>query len=51
MESSRKGEMTAEQMSSGLRGAVLARKLFPLLCAAGGVRNIGAQTILNAVIA
>src|SRR5262245_51637563 len=45
-----KGELTREQLEGGLRKAVVGRKLFPILCAAGA-RNIGAQPILSAVAA
>lgn len=43
-----KGELSREQIDSGLRHAVVSRRLFPVLCAAGA-RNIGAQPILNAI--
>lgn len=45
-----KGELSREQLETGLRKAIAARKLFPVLCAAGA-RNIGAQPILNAIAA
>ena len=45
-----KGELGQEQIESGLRSAVMRRKLFPVLCSAGA-RNIGAQPILNAISA
>jgi elongation factor G len=45
-----KGELSREQIETGIRNAVLSRKLFPILCAAGS-HNIGAQPILNAISA
>ena len=45
-----KGELTREQLETGIHKAVVARKLFPILCAAGS-HNIGAQPILNAIAA
>jgi elongation factor G len=43
-----KGELSREQLEAGLRKAVVARKLFPILCAAGA-RNVGAQPLLTAM--
>ncbi len=45
----REGTLTDEQFASGLRTAVRAGKLFPLVCVAG-LRAAGAQPLLEAIV-
>jgi elongation factor G len=44
-----KGTLPVEDLKKGLREAVLARRLFPVL-AASGLRNIGSESILNFLV-
>ena len=44
------GTLTQEQLTSGLRAATAAGKLFPLVCTSG-LRAIGAQPLLDALVA
>jgi elongation factor G len=44
------GTLTQEELVSGLRTAVLARKIFPLLCSSS-ILNIGVHPLLDALIA
>jgi elongation factor G len=44
------GTLTQEELVSGLRTAVLGRKIFPLFCTSS-ILNIGVQPLLDAVIA
>ena len=44
-----KGELSAEEIRNGLKKAILARALFPVV-AASGLLNIGVQTLLDAVV-
>ncbi|HUD71585.1 MAG TPA: elongation factor G [Dongiaceae bacterium] len=44
------GELSQEDLVAGLTREIRARRLFPVLCAAGG-HNIGAHPILDAIVA
>jgi elongation factor G len=44
------GTLSQEELVSGLRSATHSAKIFPLVCTAG-LANIGAQTLLDAVLA
>jgi elongation factor G len=44
------GTLTQEELVSGLKNATAAGKLFPLVCASG-LQNVGAQPLLDAVLA
>ncbi len=44
------GTLTQEELVSGLRTAVLGRKIFPLFCASS-ILNVGIQPLLDAMIA
>jgi elongation factor G len=44
------GTLTQEQLASGLRAATAAGKIFPLVCTSG-LRSIGAQPLLDAIVA
>jgi len=44
------GTLTQEQLVSGLRGATIAGKIFPLLCTSG-MHAIGMQPLLDAIVA
>jgi elongation factor G len=43
------GTLTQEELVSGLRNATAAGKLFPVVCASG-LQNVGAQTLLDAIL-
>ena len=44
------GTLTQEELVSGLRTAVLARKVFPLFCTSS-ILNVGIQQLLDAIVA
>jgi len=44
------GTLTQDELVSGLKTATMAGKLFPLVCASG-LQNVGAQPLLDAVLA
>jgi elongation factor G len=44
------GTLTQEELLTGLRKAVAAAKVFPLVCTSGGA-NIGVQPLLDAIVA
>jgi elongation factor G len=43
------GTLTQEELVGGLKRAVLARRVFPVLCASA-TENVGAQTLLDAIV-
>ena len=45
-----KGELSQQELESGLRKAVIARKVYPIVCASGA-HNIGAGPLMDAVLA
>jgi len=44
------GSLTQEELVAGLRGAVIARKVFPLLCTSSTL-NVGIQALLDGILA
>jgi elongation factor G len=44
-----KGELTNEEIKEGLRMAVVANKLYPVLCGSS-LKNVGVQLVLDAVV-
>lgn len=44
-----KGELTQDEVLSGLKKTILERKLVPIFCASA-LHNVGAQPILNAIV-
>ncbi len=43
------GTLTQEELAGGLKRGVLARRIFPMLCASA-IENVGSQTLLDAVV-